>query len=98
MYSHHIDDMVNRLRARGLITEDEKPEVKDALASYWKDKVAKVWMYDDILGVAKGMAVTLSDEELDTVADDILEVDASVGINWDTIEWTIDNIVRMRTE
>jgi hypothetical protein len=94
MFGHHIDEMVEKLRSRGLITADEKTEVREAIASCWTDKIAVVWMYDDFINVANSMGKELTAPELDMLAENMLMVDANYGVNWDTIESEIESVLK----
>lgn len=89
MYGHHIDEMVEKLRDRGLITESEKPEARDALAACWTEKIANVWMLDDVLAVDP----TLPKSQALTVLHKLQEnFNSEIGINWMVIEATIQEV------
>lgn len=57
------------------------------------------WHKDDIRSKAEEMEVELTDEQVDEIANDICRNhDAEYGINWDSIEFRIQEIVDKTTQ
>jgi hypothetical protein len=58
------------------------------------------WTEEDVRGVVndwKAEAIELTDKEINSVLRSMEEThDATIGINWDTIEFWIDNIINKR--
>ena len=51
------------------------------------------WSTEDVLGKAEEMDVELTEEQADVILDNIERShDASVGINWDVIEYHIESL------
>ena len=52
------------------------------------------WSTEDVLMQADNMNIDLTEEQADDILDNILHHhDACVGINWDVIEFHIDNYI-----
>lgn len=57
------------------------------------------WSTDDVLMVADKMEVQLSEKEADEILDQLLRYhDANVGINWDVIEFRIEDLLIKQTD
>ena len=70
--------------------------VKRAFDPNW---VAEWWHTDDVASQAEGMGETLTEEECrDVLAMVMRKHDCNIGINWDVIEYWIDEIVNEREE
>ena len=70
--------------------------VKRAFDPNW---VAEWWHTDDVASQAEGMGETLTEEECrDVLAMMMRKHDCNIGINWDVIEYWIDEIVNEREE
>lgn len=53
-----------------------------------------LWNKDDIINTAFNLGVTLTDEQVDEVVDNIEHrFDANIGVNWNIIEYHIKNLV-----
>lgn len=53
-----------------------------------------LWNKDDIINTAFNLGVTLTDEQVDDVANAIEHrFDANIGVNWNVIEYHINNIL-----
>lgn len=51
------------------------------------------WSTEDVLGKAEEMDIELTEEQADAILDNIERShDASVGINWDVIEYHIESL------
>lgn len=51
------------------------------------------WSTEDVLGKAEEMDIELTEEQADVILDNIERShDASVGINWDVIEYHIESL------
>lgn len=63
------------------------------------DWVAEWWHIDDVACQAESMGETLTEQECrDVLAMVMRKHDCCIGINWDVIEYWIDQIVRERAE
>jgi hypothetical protein len=63
------------------------------------DWVAEWWHIDDVAGQAENQGETLTEEECrDVLAMVIRKHDCNIGINWDVIDYWIDQIVSEREE
>jgi hypothetical protein len=52
------------------------------------------WHKDDIVQEAKRMGVTLTEEQIDIVADELVNnFDANNGLSWDTIRYEIEKLL-----
>lgn len=51
------------------------------------------WSTEDVLGKAEEMDIELTEEQADVILDNIERYhDASIGINWDVIEYHIESL------
>lgn len=56
------------------------------------------WNTDDVMDKAYHMEVTLSEIEADEILDNIYRThDASIGVNWDVIEYHIEDFLSKQT-
>lgn len=97
MYDHHIKDMaelvVSKLFPNSPTKEILTKTVEEILQEYWKDKIADVWTIEDVRSVGEDEDTPLTDEEAGEVLRLLLDNhDASVGINWDSIRYTIKTL------
>ena len=51
-----------------------------------------LWVAEDITDYAKGMNISLTDEEVELVINKLNKYDAEVGINWHVIEEKIEEV------
>ena len=59
-----------------------------------QDIVAPLWVADDVLCIANEREITLTEEQVEYIMDEMeRHHDASIGINWDVIDGTIDWVV-----
>lgn len=90
MYSHHIKGMTELICE---IKRKTPKTVEAALESYWQNRIAITWSTEDVISCAEeNNNAEITEEE----ARDILESvchshDASIGINWDTIKFAVDD-------
>ena len=52
-----------------------------------------LWQKDDVRYKAEEMEVDITDKQVQQVMDNLRGFDASIGINWDTIEYEIENVI-----
>jgi hypothetical protein len=70
--------------------------VKRAFDPNW---VSEWWHIDDVAGQAESQGETLTEEECrDVLAMVMRKHDCNIGINWDVIDYWIDQIVSEREE
>lgn len=55
--------------------------------------IRHIWNKSDILLQAKRMDITLTDEQLNKVYNQLEKTDSELGINWDQISIVIDNVI-----
>ena len=73
----------------------DKNAIEISLASY--REFSGGWCLEDIKHQAKENGYNLTDQELNDVADLCeSEHDASIGINWDVIDYHVDRVVEER--
>ena len=51
------------------------------------------WTKEDIVGLAKDRGIELSNSQVDQVAQYLGNIDANIGINWDSIGCYIDMVL-----
>lgn len=74
--------------------EDTKQKIKSALEEYWRGKVAFIWHLEDIMGRAKEREIELTkDQGLKILSIMDKRHDCSIGMNWDVIDYYIDDEV-----
>lgn len=57
------------------------------------------WSTEDVLFKAEEMGIELTEKQADTILDNVEHYhDASVGINWDVIEFQIENYLDNGTQ
>jgi hypothetical protein len=75
------------------LDRDEIVELFDKTRKALGDRqVASVWHEDDILSIAQEMNVTLSPEQLSDVFSRLNNIDANIGVNWESIETVINEV------
>jgi hypothetical protein len=75
------------------VTEAELA-VKQAFDPDW---VASWWHIDDVAGQAEEMGETLTEEECrDVLARVMRKHDCNIGINWDVIDYCIEQVIEER--
>ena len=64
------------------------------------DTIAIIWSAEDVIYQAANMRedpIILTEEEIQSVLESLTNKhDATIGVNWDTIEYNIDNILQER--
>lgn len=97
MYDHHIQSMANSVIRAGLVPEEKKQELVQALKEEWKDKIAPSWSVEDVHYRAEEMGEDLTQEEaLDILFEVDRRWDANVGICWDIFDIFIQDKVAER--
>jgi hypothetical protein len=87
VYDYTINEMVEGLRTRGLVREDQVDAARDALRDFWSGKIAVVWEVGDVLNACPGLT---DDEAAEVLYKAFREHDAEHGIGWDTFEtWAV---------
>jgi Asp-tRNA(Asn)/Glu-tRNA(Gln) amidotransferase B subunit len=89
MYEHHITDMAN------LLTDDKelRKQFKSIMKDYWSDKIAVTWHIDDIIGRAedRDIPLVITEEQAQDILGNLQRKhDCEIGINWDVIDFWID--------
>lgn len=91
MYSHHIRQMAVHLVNDGLVELTLFDDAVESMQKEWLDKMAVSWGAEDIQSVARNKGFSLTSEQIGEVLDHLLHKhDASIGINWDVIDATLD--------
>jgi hypothetical protein len=53
-----------------------------------------IWSTDDVMMQAEIMNIEITEEQADAILENVLHYhDASVGINWDVLDFHIDNYI-----
>lgn len=92
MHNHGIEAQLMALENAGIISSVNFNDAKKVLEDYWSDKVAVVWEIDDILWKAQEDGKLVTEEEAKDVLNRMLNKhDATIGINWDTIGFYIED-------
>ena len=82
-----------------VVANKTEEECIEALNEYWKDQIFISWCKDDILKQAKQNNVELTDKEIISVLQLMINNhDATVGVNWDVIDCCIHEIISERNE
>ena len=90
MHQNHIWGMAERLIEKGLNGPSQREEIVAALQECWIDKIADIWDIHDVQQQADEMSIELTDDESREVLQRVLhDHDATIGINWDTIDMAI---------
>jgi hypothetical protein len=103
MYKHHIEDMAIAVgKALGILDKDKKesssPEgaedmgkIRKGLEAFWdKEGIAIIWTVEDVIQCANDNGLAISKYKAQEVLDKLLyDHDANIGINWDTIFYTL---------
>ena len=90
MYDHHIRDMA-KLAAGKSVEEAEK-----SLKEYWRERIAISWCVEDVISRAK------EDRDIELTKDQALDIlslleskhDCNIGINWEVMDYYIDEVVK----
>ena len=91
MYSYLIENQVKALNEAGLIQDTEA--ANKVLTEFWKDKIANVWSFEDVISRAEENGQEITKEQAIEVLQTILhKFDATVGINWTTIDIYLEDI------
>jgi len=74
-------------------------DIKAGLKKYWANRIAAIWHIDDVIHTSREIGYDnnkkpeLTEEQAKTVLHHMgRKHDASLGINWDTIECWIDEL------
>jgi predicted transcriptional regulator len=92
MYSHVIRSQVEALQKAGLlktgVTIDQAEECLQKAC--WSDQIAIVWTIEDVLEHARQLKVRITKAQARAILFQVQNKhDASLGINWDTLEFHI---------
>ena len=99
MHDYMIKQMVDIVVEYLNCNDSDEARVQEALADYWKDKMAHVWDIGDMHSAAAGVHYVLSDKEAKEALDSVLnDVDCEYGINWHTLEACAVDFGRAMTE
>ena len=97
MYSHHIQEMEKAVsRELGIKDEIQKLKMRVALKRYWCDKLAISWTAHDVIARAKAIGKGRISKDLAIrILDEVQhQHDASIGVNWTTIDNAIIDLVK----
>uniref|UniRef100_A0A6M3L954 Uncharacterized protein n=1 Tax=viral metagenome TaxID=1070528 RepID=A0A6M3L954_9ZZZZ len=104
MYEHHIDEMTKAIMKRAINTFvlNSNPEIdqhiREALFSYWHDKIAIVWTVEDVQEYARenhADGIKLTDDQAREILNDVFDnTSAEYGISWETIDSYICDYIR----
>jgi hypothetical protein len=91
MYDCELKGMAEFLVKEGLVKQQDVGKAHEALGRFWAGKIAITWNVEDVQSVDED----LTDEEAEEVLDWLLHNhDASIGVNWGSIEsaihWALD--------
>jgi hypothetical protein len=93
MDSYHISEIVAALVKGKVITEKNRHHAEKKLQAAFEDKIIVVWCIDDVIGRAKERGIKLSRKKaLEALEGMERRHDASMGINWDTVDCWIDEV------
>ena len=93
MYSHHLEDMVNRLAEAGVLMEADKDKAMATLDSYWENKIAVSWSTEDIITLAKQGGKVVTEEQAGEILQSVLHHhDCEYGITWETLRCGIEGL------
>ena len=97
MYSHVIRSQVEALQKAGLlktgVTLDQAEECLQKAC--WSDQIAIVWTIEDVLEHARQLKVRITNAQAREILFQVQNKhDASLGINWDTLEFHISEAKR----
>jgi predicted transcriptional regulator len=92
MYSHVIRTQVEALQKAGLlktgVTIDQAERCIQKAC--WSDQIAIVWTTEDVLEHARQLKVKITKPQAMEILSQVqIKHDASLGINWDTVEFYI---------
>lgn len=98
MYSHHISDMVKAIgkaHTSVILSPSDLKKVKKAIEEYWDDKIAISWSIEDVISRAEEYEVDLTKEQARELLEQLLDNhDACIGINWDVMDFYIEEFKR----
>ncbi len=74
----------------------DRESIKEALRSYWNDKIADIWEPSDVISYAKASNnITLSRSQAIEVLKNMAEgYDAEFGYNWNMLKANLDDFLR----
>src|ERR1035438_1113243 len=82
MHQHHINEMVRRLKP---VLQD-KAKAHRILTRYWRNKMALVWMIEDVHRTANEMEVALTEKEAMTVLETLhRQHNPQLGLRWEDL-------------
>lgn len=84
IHDHHIDEMTRAIAA-AVEARGDRPVlgvVREALEAYWTDVGADTWTTNDVLQECPALT---KDQARTVLAEACTDVDATVGVSWETI-------------
>lgn len=93
MEKHNIKTLTSLLNKESLkaMVSKRKPRFDKVLNKYFSDKIADIWMVDDIIERGDYKGITINKKQAKRILDQVyLTSDASIGINWEVIDAMID--------
>jgi hypothetical protein len=104
MHRHQIVDMVASIQQAfeeklGELEPEDLVAIQVGLERYWRTRIAHTWTVGDVKDYANDLGYNLDDHScLHILKMMFRRCDASTGINWDTIDTTIDWFLRNEKE
>jgi uncharacterized protein YjaG (DUF416 family) len=69
-------------------------DAEKALKEYWRERIAISWCIEDVLGRAEDRDIELTeDQALDVLSAMESGHDCEIGINWNVIDFHIDEVI-----
>jgi len=91
MYQFHLSKMATDIINAGLVSEEKRPELMEALNFEWKDKIADSWAVEDVLWQADQMGVKITNQQaVDVLKAMLCKMDCNIGLNWDVMRVCIE--------
>jgi len=91
MYYHEIENQINALNAVGLILDEDMEKARAVLKKAWENKIAVVWLTEDVIGRAKEIGIDITEERAAEVLHMAFDKhDATMGITWETFDYYIE--------
>ena len=89
-----IKKMVDVLDTAGLITgKSKKEKTIKAIENFFEDTIHIEWCVEDIIDRAKDNDINISEEQARKVLEDVRRYhDCETGVNWDVIDYHIENL------
>ena len=91
MYEFHLKDMIQALTKQKLLKKKDEDKALKILKRYWTDKIAITWCAQDVKDRAKERKIKINEYQAKEVLDNVFHnLDCTVGVTWDTLDFYID--------